>query len=81
MNPLHIKSAIIKAGTSQTAIAEYLGVSPTSVGRVIAGSLRSLKIETELAKIVGQPLRSEPHRKPGRPKTVWNGQLAKKVQS
>lgn len=74
MNPLDIKAKIAQAGTSQAAIATYLGVSPASVGRVIRGNLRSKRIEAELSKIVGQPISPAP-KKPGRPKSVWTGEV------
>jgi hypothetical protein len=75
MNPNCIRSKIAAAGTSQTAIAKYLAVQPGSVAKVIEGKMRSLRIEAELSKIVGQTLFPGPRRKPGRPKTVWNGQI------
>lgn len=74
MNHLNIKAAIMKAGTSQAAIAAYLNVTPTSVGRVVAGTLRSKRIEKEIEKIVG-PGVFPPSRKRGRQKTCWTGKL------
>jgi transcriptional regulator with XRE-family HTH domain len=72
MKPEDIKAAIAMAGTSQTAIARHLGVSPNSVSRVICGAMRSTRIEAELQKITGKPLHaSKPVR--GRKKTVWSG--------
>lgn len=75
MNPSDIKAKIAQAGTSQAAIAAYLGVSAASVGRVIRGDLRSQRIEAELSKIVGQPLFPDTPKKPGRPKLVWTGEV------
>lgn len=75
MNPSDIKAKIAQAGTSQAAIATYLGVSPASVGRVIRGNLRSKRIEAELSKIVGQPIFPDTPKKPGRPKLVWTGEV------
>jgi transcriptional regulator with XRE-family HTH domain len=71
-----INEAIQRAGTSQAAIAEYLGVSTSSVHQVVNGKCRSARIEAELAKIVGR-LPFGPPGKPGRKKTVWKGQVAK----
>ncbi len=72
VNPQDIKAAIVKAGTSQAAIAAHLRVSPNSVSRVINGTLRSKRIEGELQKITGKPLHATPSKR-GRRKTVWNG--------
>lgn len=74
MNPIDIQIAIMRAGTSQKAIADYLGVSPTAIGRVIKGTMRSAPIEKEIEKIVGKKF-FPPKRKPGRAKTVWNGRV------
>lgn len=73
MKPQDTKAAIAKAGTSQTAIAEYLGVSTHSVSRVINGTMRSTRIEAELQKVTGTPLHDTPSVR-GRRKTVWTGQ-------
>jgi len=75
MNPSDIKAKIAQAGTSQAAIATYLGVSAGSVARVIRGNLRSQRIEAELSKIVGQPLFPGTPKKAGRPKSVWTGEV------
>lgn len=75
MKPQDTKAAIAKAGTSQTAIADYLGVSINSVSRVINGTMRSKRIEAELQKITGKPLHDKPSVR-GRRKTVWTGQGA-----
>lgn len=74
MKPEDIRAAIVKAGTSQAAIATYLGVKPQSVARVIAGQMRSARIEDELAKITGCPIHQKRNPK-GRRKAVWNGVL------
>lgn len=72
MSPNEIKAAIALAGSTQTALAAYLGVSMQSVSRVINGRLRSTRIEAELAKIIGKPpFGALPKR--GRPKSSWNG--------
>ena len=68
-------AAIDRVGTTQSAIAEYLNVSRSSVQRVIHGSMRSTRIERELEKIVGQPI-FPPLKKPGRKKSVWTGKVA-----
>lgn len=74
MTPNDIKAAIAKAGTTQTAIAHHLNVRPKSVGQVIAGKLRSTKIEAELAKVTGKPIHAKPPQR-GRPRTSWSGDV------
>jgi predicted XRE-type DNA-binding protein len=72
MNKSDIKAAIERAGTSQAAIAEFLGVTPNSVGRVIAGTMRSRRVEAELEQLIGKPIFAKA-RKPGRIKTTYRG--------
>lgn len=74
MNPQDIQAAIVKANTSQTAIAKHLGVSGGTVWRVINGRGRSARVEAELEKICGKHPFGAPAKK-GRPASVWNGQL------
>lgn len=71
-----IKAAIASAGTNQSAIAKFLGVSVTTVSKVVNKNARSAKIELELEKIVGKGCFG-PARKPGRSKAVWTGQITK----
>lgn len=75
MKPEEIKAAIVRAGTSQTAIATHLGVSVQSIGRVIKKTMRSTRIERELEKLTGQPIHDK-KAEPGRPRSVWTGQRA-----
>jgi predicted XRE-type DNA-binding protein len=75
MNPSDIKAAIDRAGTSQTAIAEYLGIKTTAVNRVVQGKARSARVEAELLKICGKAVYATPS-KAGRTKTTWNGAVA-----
>lgn len=72
MNRTDIKAAIERAGTSQAAIAEYLKVTPACVGRVIAGTMRSKRVEAELEQLIGKPIFGKA-RKPGRTKTTYQG--------
>ena len=74
MTPIAIKAAIADAGTTQAAIAEYLGVSATTVGKVVAGKMRSRRIEAELQKITGAPLHKAAAKR-GRQKSSWNGKV------
>lgn len=72
MNKSDIKAAIERAGTSQAAIAEFLGVTPTCVGRVIAGTMRSKRVEQEIEQLIGKPIFATA-KKPGRIKTTYRG--------
>jgi predicted ArsR family transcriptional regulator len=72
MKPEEIKAAIVRAGTSQVAIATHLGVTPQSVGRVIKKTMRSERIERELEKLTGGPIHAKKS-KVGRPRATWNG--------
>ncbi len=74
MTPNDIKAALAQAGTTQTAIAHHLNVLPKSVGQVIAGKLRSARIEAELAKLTGKPIHANPAKR-GRPRTSWSGDV------
>lgn len=75
MKRLDIKAAIVRAGTTQRAIATHLDVSEQSVARVIAGGMRSARIEAELEKVTGIKLYDAPARR-GRVKSVWSGERA-----
>lgn len=82
MNANDIKAAIVRSGTSQRAIAKYLGVSAQSVWRVIHGGFRSQRIEAELEKITGCPVREARKPRHTRATTVWDGKpVAKKAAS
>ncbi len=72
MQPNLIKAEIVKAGTTQAAIASHLGVSTTSLYKVIHGDMRSARIEAALIKIVGRNI-FPPKRPAGRRPSVWNG--------
>lgn len=50
-----IQAAILKAGYTQTKIAQMEGVSHSSVGRVIRGDLVSHNIAYAIAAITGIP--------------------------
>jgi lambda repressor-like predicted transcriptional regulator len=72
MNPNDIKAAISKAGTTQAAIADHLGISKNSLWRVVNGTMRSARIEAELQKITGRPIYTTKLAR-GRQKSVWTG--------
>jgi predicted XRE-type DNA-binding protein len=80
MNPVDIKAAIARAGTSQAAIALYLGVSTTAVCKVVNGTARSARVEKEIEKIAGKGAFGA-KRPAHRTKTVWTGQVAQRAGS
>jgi lambda repressor-like predicted transcriptional regulator len=55
MHPEDIKAAIRKNGSSQTAIARSLGVTPTTVYLVICGRTVSRRVAKKIASISGHP--------------------------
>lgn len=75
-----IKARIARAGTTQAAIARYLGLHASHLSAVITGSARSRRVEAELEKIIGKPLYND-QPKPGRQKTVWNGFVQSEVSA
>jgi len=56
MHPADIKAALEKAGSSQTKIAQTLGVSKTTVGHVIYGRSSSRRIAAEISRVTDLPL-------------------------
>ena len=74
MTPNEIQAAIIKAGTNQKAIAEYLGINVHMVWRVVNGMGRSARVEAELIKIIGYDIFGGPASR-GPKKKVWTGQV------
>lgn len=76
MTSNEIKAALALNGTTQSAIARKLGVSITSVARVIAKEMRSSRIEAELEKVTGRPTNPEPRKPGGRKKSSWTGVTA-----
>ncbi len=75
MEPVDIKAAIERAGTNQSAIARYLGVTTGHVANVVNKKTRSALVEAELQKITGRPIH-EQRAKRGRRMAMWNGQVA-----
>lgn len=56
MHPADIAAALKKAGGSASAIGREIGVSQTSVSRVVAGQSRSERIEQRISEITDIPL-------------------------
>lgn len=75
MGPIDIKAAIAKAGTTQAAIAAYLDLNTSTVGKVVNKTQRNARVEAELEKITGQPIYDTPCKR-GRKKSVWTGRVA-----
>ncbi len=57
MHPEDIKAALRKAGVTQASLAAELGVARPSVTQAISGGMRSERIQTRIAEIVGQPVK------------------------
>ena len=74
MEPKDIKAAILLAGTSQSAIADYLGIHVSVVNGVVLKKTRNQRVETELQKITGKPVYDTPVKR-GPRKTVWTGKV------
>jgi len=74
MEPADIKAAIERAGTNQSAIARYLGVTTGHMAHVVNKKVRSARVEAELEKITGRPIH-EARAKRGRRMAVWNGRV------
>lgn len=75
MEPKDIKAAILDAGTSQSAIARYLGIHVSVVNGVVLKKTRNQRVEAQLQAITGKPVYDTPVQR-GPRKTVWTGQVA-----
>lgn len=64
MHQEDIKAAMRKAGWTQAMAADHLGVAKSSVAQVIAGSIRSARIQAFIATIIGKPV-----------KEIWPNQI------
>lgn len=51
MHPAEINAAIKKAGTTQSAIAEVLDVTPATVSAVINNRLKSKRVQEAIANV------------------------------
>ena len=56
MRPFEINYQLVKAGTSQTSIANELNVVPQAVNKVIGGATKSYNIASRIAAITGTPI-------------------------
>lgn len=57
MHQEDIKAGLRKVGWTQAAIADELGVAKSSVAQVIAGSIRSARIQALIAKILRKSIK------------------------
>ena len=57
MQPIDIKHAIEKAGSTQTAIASTCGVTLTQVHRVIFKGTVSDHVRREIARVIGKDVK------------------------
>lgn len=58
MHPEQIKAAMRMAGTTPAMLCDELRVAPSSVSQTISGHIRSKRIQTRIAEIVGKPIES-----------------------
>ena len=57
MNRIKIKIRMLERGIyTQKALAQKLGVNPSTITRLFKGQRRSQRLEKEIAKILGFPL-------------------------
>lgn len=56
MHPEQVKAEVRKAGFTQIAIAEELGVTGTTVSQVIRGVTNSARIKNRIAQIINKPV-------------------------
>lgn len=59
-----IKAAMLMAGISPAMLCDELKVAASSVSQTISGHIRSKRIQTRIAEIVGKPI-----------KTIWPNQV------
>ena len=56
MHPEEIKAAMRIAGTTPAMLADELQVAPSSVSQVIAGLIRSKRIQLRISQIISKPV-------------------------
>lgn len=64
MHPEDIKAALRKAGVTQAVLADELAVARSSIAQAISGGIRSARIQTRIAEILGKSV-----------KEIWPTQL------
>lgn len=56
MHPEQIKAAMRMAGTTPAMLCDELGVAASSVSQTISGHIKSKRIQSRIAQIVGKPV-------------------------
>ena len=56
MHPEEIKAAMRIAGTTPAMLCDELHVAASSVSQTISGHIRSKRIQTRIAEIIGRPI-------------------------
>ncbi|MCX7506627.1 helix-turn-helix domain-containing protein [Delftia tsuruhatensis] len=56
MHPEEIKAAMRMAGTTPAMLCDELGVAASSVSQTISGHIKSKRIQSRIAQILGKPI-------------------------
>lgn len=64
MHPEEIKAAMRMAGVTPAMLADEMKVAAASVSQAIHGQIRSVRIQSRIAQIIGKPL-----------KVIWPSQV------
>lgn len=64
MHPEQIKAGLRMSGWTQAALADQLGVAPSSLAQAISGHIKSERIQGEIARILGKTVQE-----------IWPGQV------
>jgi lambda repressor-like predicted transcriptional regulator len=64
MHPEEIKACLRMKGYTQAALAETLGVAPSTISQIIAGYGKSARVQAEIASIIGKTV-----------STIWPNQI------
>lgn len=58
MHPEEIKAALRMKGVTPAALADELGVAPSTMSQVISGRSTSARIMGRIAEVLGKPIRA-----------------------
>lgn len=56
MHPEEIKASMRMAGTTPAMLCDELGVAASSVSQTISGHIKSKRIQSRIAQIIGKPV-------------------------
>ncbi|PZP60193.1 MAG: hypothetical protein DI604_31405 [Delftia acidovorans] len=56
MHPEEIKAGMRMAGTTPAMLCDELGVAASSVSQTISGHIKSKRIQSRIAQILGKPI-------------------------